>query len=178
MKLKRLMALGMAAVMTMSLTACGGDDKAADSSTATDSKPAADSSAAADNDTAADNADTTGETAADASGDTDAAGGLTYAGITLGEDYTDLVTTIKFIHHKTDREQDGSMAKYIEAFNKDYPNITVETEGITDYAETALLRLPTGEAWGDVMFIPAIDMVQLSDYFHSLRNSGGDVTVH
>ena len=27
MKLKRLMALGMAAVMTMSLTACGGSDK-------------------------------------------------------------------------------------------------------------------------------------------------------
>ena len=49
MKLKRLMALGMAAVMTMSLTACGGDDKAADSSTATDNKPAADTSASADN---------------------------------------------------------------------------------------------------------------------------------
>lgn len=164
MKLKRLMALGMAAVMTMSLTACGGDDKAAGSSTATDNKPAADTSASADNNAAADN---TGDTAADTSTaeDTDAAGGLTYAGITLGEDYTDLNTTIKFIHHKTDREQDGSMAKYIEAFNQDYPNITVETEGITDYAETALLRLPTGEAWGDVMFIPAIDMVQLSDYF-------------
>ncbi|MFG6344502.1 MAG: ABC transporter substrate-binding protein [Lachnospiraceae bacterium] len=164
MKLKRLMALGMAAVMTMSLTACGGDDKAADSSTATDNKPAADTSASADNSAAADNA---GDTAADTdtAGDADAAGGLTYAGITLGEDYTDLVTTIKFIHHKTDREQDGSMAKYIEAFNQDYPNITVETEGITDYAETALLRLPTGDAWGDVMFIPAIDMVQLADYF-------------
>ena len=164
MKLKRLMALGMAAVMTMSLTACGGDDNAADSSTATDNKPAADTSASADNSAAADNA---GDTAADTdtAGDADAAGGLTYAGITLGEDYTDLVTTIKFIHHKTDREQDGSMAKYIEAFNQDYPNITVETEGITDYAETALLRLPTGDAWGDVMFIPAIDMVQLADYF-------------
>lgn len=164
MKLKRLMALGMAAVMTMSLTACGGDDKAADSSTATDNKPAADTSASADNSAAADNA---GDTAADTdtAGDADAAGGLTYAGITLGEDYTDLVTTIKFIHHKTDHEQDGSMAKYIEAFNQDYPNITVETEGITDYAETALLRLPTGDAWGDVMFIPAIDMVQLADYF-------------
>ena len=57
------------------------------------------------------------------------------------------------------------MAKYIEAFNQEYPNITVETEGITDYAQTALLRLPTGEAWGDVMFIPSIDMVQLADYF-------------
>lgn len=103
MKLKRLMALGMAAVMTMSLTACGGDDKAAGSSTATDNKPAADTSASADNNAAADN---TGDTAADTSTaeDTDAAGGLTYAGITLGEDYTDLNTTIKFIHHKTDRE--------------------------------------------------------------------------
>ena len=45
-----------------------------------------------------------------------------------------------------------------------YPNITVEHEGITDYAETALLRLPTGD-WGDIMFIPAIDMADLENYF-------------
>lgn len=149
MKLKRLMALGMAAVMTMSLTACGGgaDDKTSDN-----------------NQTASNS--TSSSTAADNQAEVDSgAAGITYGSITLGEDYTDLTATIKFIHHKTDREQDGSMAKYIEAFKQDYPNITVETEGITDYAQTALLRLPTGEAWGDVMFIPSIDMVQLPDYF-------------
>ena len=56
------------------------------------------------------------------------------------------------------------MADLIAKFNEVYPNITVETEGITDYAEDALLRLSTGD-WGDVMFIPAIDQAELSTYF-------------
>ncbi len=161
MKLKRLMALGMAAIMTLSLTACGGkSDTPSNSSSATDNNASADKNTTADNNASADNS-----TPADNVGDTGTTSGLTYGSVTLGEDYTDLTASIKFIHHKTDREQDGSMAKYIEAFNQDYPNISVETEGITDYAQTALLRLPTGAAWGDVMFIPSIDMVQLPDYF-------------
>lgn len=162
MKLKRLMALGMAAVMTMSLAACGGNASESSSSD-NSSSGSASSDNSSSGSTASDNA-AADNTAGDSAG-SDAAGTVTYAGITLGEDYTDLTATIKFIHHKTDREQDGSMAGYIEAFNKDYPNITVETEGITDYAQTALLRLPTGEAWGDVMFIPSIDMVELPTYF-------------
>lgn len=152
MKLKRLMALGMAAVMTMSLTACGGSgDKPATGSTDTDNKTASNDNTAA------------GSDAADGGADA-AAGGLTYAGIKLGEDYTDIVTTIKWMHHKTDRVEDGTLQGYIDEFNKVYPNITVEQEGITDYAETALLRLPTGD-WGDIMFIPSIDMVDLETYF-------------
>ena len=150
MKLKRLMALGMAAVMTMSLTACGGSgDKPTGGSTETDNKTASNDSAPADS-TAA------GSDAADGSADA-AAGGLTYAGIKLGEDYTDITTTIKWMHHKTDRVEDGTLQGYIDEFNKVYPNITVEQEGITDYAETALLRLPTGD-WGDIMCIPTSDM--------------------
>ncbi len=152
MKLKRLMALGMAAVMTMSLTACGGsDDKPATGSTDTDNKTASNDNTAA------------GSDAADSGADA-AAGGLTYAGIKLGEDYTDITTTIKWMHHKTDRVEDGTLQGYIDEFNKVYPNISVEQEGITDYAETALLRLPTGD-WGDIMFIPSIDMVDLETYF-------------
>lgn len=148
MKFKKLMALGMAAVMTMSLTACGGSDNNTSS-----------------NNDAADTAAKTDTAATDTSADTDTAeSGLTYAGITLGEDYTDLTTSIKWIHHKTDREEDGTIQGYIDEFNKVYPNITVEHEGITDYAETALLRLPTGD-WGDIMFIPSIDMVDLESYF-------------
>lgn len=155
MKLKRLMALGMAAVMTMSLTACGGSGDSA----STNNDAAADTTAKTE--TAADTADTAETTAAAAETEE---GGLSYASIKLGEDYTDITTTIKFIHHKTDREEDGTIQAYIDEFNKVYPNITVEHEGITDYAETALLRLPTGD-WGDVMFIPSIDMVDLETYF-------------
>ena len=155
MKFKKLMALGMAAVMTMSLAACGSSDNNASSGNDAAADTAAKTDAAAD--TAA------GETEAETNQDA-AESSLTYAGITLGEDYTDLTTSIKWIHHKTDREEDGTIQGYIDEFNKMYPNITVEHEGITDYAETALLRLPTGD-WGDIMFIPAIDMADLENYF-------------
>lgn len=146
MKLKKILALTLAAAMTMSLAACGGKD--ADTTTPSDSSDTTQSSAAADTDT------------------TEAASGeaLTYASINLGESYTDITTTIKFIHHKTDREEDGTIPGLIEKFNEMYPNITVETEGITDYAEDSLLRLSAG-AWGDVMFIPAIDQAELPTYF-------------
>lgn len=157
MKLKKVLALTLAAAMTFSLAGCGGD-------TAADA-PAADTSA---DDTAAPAADDEADAPVvdDTADDTaaPAAGGLSYAAITLGEDYEDITTTIKFIHHKTDREDDGTMADLVSKFNQMYPNITVETEGITDYQEDALLRLSTGD-WGDVMFIPAVDAADLPSYF-------------
>ncbi len=168
MKFKKLMALGMATVMAMSLTACGGS-KEEPATNDTTNNEAADTTA---NDTAAKTDDAVAEdtaaedTAAEdtAAEDTAASGELTYASVNLGEDYTDITTTIKFIHHKTDRDADGTLANYVAEFNKVYPNITVEMEAITDYAETALLRLPTGD-WGDIMFIPAVDVADYPTYF-------------
>lgn len=159
MKLKKVLALTLAAAMTLSLAGCGSSDNSADSSAASTTDDAAaetteDTTAAEDTEAADDTAD---DTAA-------AADGLTYASITLGQDYTDLTTTIKFIHHKTDREEDGTMADLVAKFNEVYPNITVETEGITDYQEDSLLRLSNGD-WGDIMFIPAIDKSELPTYF-------------
>lgn len=159
MKLKKVLALTLAAAMTFSLVGCGGDDAAADA-------PAADTSADTETEEPAADTETEEPAADDTADDTaaPAAGGLSYAAITLGEDYEDITTTIKFIHHKTDREDDGTMADLVSKFNQMYPNITVETEGITDYQEDALLRLSTGD-WGDVMFIPAVDAADLPSYF-------------
>ncbi len=154
MKLRKVLALTLAAAMTLSLTACGGSDEGGAEAPATEA-PAADDGAAAET-PAADDGD---EAAAPA-----ASSGVTYASINLGEDYKDLTTTIKFIHHKTDREEDGTISDLIAKFNELYPNIMVETEGITDYQEDALLRLSAGD-WGDVMFIPAVDKAELSTYF-------------
>ena len=152
MKLRKVLALTLAAAMTLSLTACGGSDDGAAEAPATET-PAADDGA----ETPA--ADDGAEAEAPA-----AASGITYASVNLGTDYKDLTTTIKFIHHKTDREEDGTIADLIAKFNEVYPGITVETEGITDYAEDSLLRLSAGD-WGDVMFIPAIDAAELPTYF-------------
>ena len=161
---KKVLALILASAMTISMTACGGtgdapaDDAATDA--ATEDTASADTSAS---DTAA--ADTA---AADTASDESAApaGELSYTTLNL-DDYKDFTASIKYIHHKTDREEDGTMAAMIEKFNQEFPNITVTTEGVTDYAEDALLRLSSGD-WGDIMHIPAVDKSDLSTYFMPL----------
>ena len=146
MKLKKVLALCLVAAMTLSLSACGNTDDGAQ----------VDDTSSGNTDTSDADTDSTDASTPD--------GVPGYLDVTVGTDYTDLTATIKFIHCRTDREDDGTMADMIAEFNKVYPNITVETEGVTDYAEDALLRLTTGE-WGDIMLIPAIDTKDLSQYF-------------
>ena len=148
MKLKKLLALSMTAALGLSLVGCGDGGSTSDGG---DDSTTPETTGAEDDEVA-------GDEGGESSGD------LTYGSITLGEDYTDITTTIKWLHHKTDREEDGTIADLIARFNEVYPNITVETEGVTDYAEDSLLRLSTGD-WGDIMFIPAVDKQDLSDYF-------------
>ncbi|MBQ9119554.1 MAG: carbohydrate ABC transporter substrate-binding protein [Lachnospiraceae bacterium] len=153
MKLRKVLALGLAASLTFSMTGCGSKEE--------DSK---ESGSNTENNTGS-SATTGGETSGTSGNDADAAkGDLTYASVVLGESYTDLKTSIKWIHHKTDREEDGTIKAYIAEFNKLYPNITVTTEGITDYQEDSLLRLSNGD-WGDIMFIPSVEKAELSSYF-------------
>ena len=86
--------------------------------------------------------------------------------ITLGEDYTDLEATIKFLTHRTDIV-DTTFQDYIAEFNKLYPNITVEYEAVTDYAQDVQIRLTT-EDWGDVCGIPTtVQKNELADKFVS-----------
>ena len=154
MKFKKAGAVFMAAALGLSLVGCG--------SGSSDSSNGSDDSSSTDDVAAVSETDDTGD---DESSSTD--GELSYGSIVLGESYTDLNTTIKWLHHKTDRDGsggDGTIQNYIAEFNKVYPNIKVETEAITDYAEDSLLRLTTGD-WGDIMFIPAIDKAELSEFF-------------
>lgn len=149
MKLKKLLALSMASLMAFSVVGCGSS-----------------SSDKADN-TAAD----TEKTDDAASDDSASADGIKkYTDIELGKDYTDLTATIKVLNHRTDMADADYPGKnwdaYIEEFNKMYPNITVDIETITDYANETLLRLQD-ENWGDVMGIPAVDKGDLSTYFMS-----------
>lgn len=157
MKLKKVLAVTLAAAMTLSLAACGGGDAqeaapapAAESSS-NEAAPAADSGDAAQAETPA----------------AEAGGVPTYSQINLDTDYKDLTASIKWLHHKTDRAEDGTIDAMIADFNAEYPNITVDPEAITDYHEDSLLRLSTGD-WGDIMFIPAVDKSDLSTYFQPL----------
>ncbi len=90
-----------------------------------------------------------------------------YSQITIGEDYLDYTATIKWTTHRTDRGEDGTLDALVAAFNEMYPNITVEVDAISDFAEVALLRLSSGE-YADVIAIPAIDKAEYSAYFYPL----------
>ncbi len=132
MKWKKAMAASVAAMMTVSLAACGGSGSGSSkSSKQSDVK---------------------------------------YADIKLGKDYTDLKASIKLLTNRTDMLDSDYSGKgwdeYVKEFNKDYPDIKVKVEGITDYAEDSLLRLQGGD-WGDIMMIPEVDKSDLSSYFLS-----------
>ncbi len=85
--------------------------------------------------------------------------------IKLGEDYTDLTATVKWLNHRTDLVNNGAWANYIAEFNKVYPNITVEVEGITDYAQDTLTRLTGSDDWGTMLGIPQVEASEFATYF-------------
>ncbi|MCR5255367.1 MAG: extracellular solute-binding protein [Acetatifactor sp.] len=96
--------------------------------------------------------------------------GLSYAGITLGEDYTDLEVTISLLNNRTDLDNETyggtTWREYLAAFNEEYPGIKVELTTDTNYAETAMTHLQSGD-YETVMMIPAVDKADLSTYFMS-----------
>lgn len=85
------------------------------------------------------------------------------------DDYKDLKADIKILTDRTDIV-DTTYKEYAEEFNKEFPNITVTYEGVTDYADAVTLRLTNGD-WGDICFIPdSVDKTELSTYFAPLGN--------
>lgn len=156
MKSKKIISIFLVLTLIFALTACGSKSKDGEKDAGSSSGTSGDSNGG----------DSKGEDSdsgnADNSGDTTLP---TYDSIKLGEDYKDITATIKFLTHRTDIV-DTVLKGYVEEFNKVYPNITVEYEGITDYAETSLLRLSSKD-WGDILMIPAVDKKDLSTYFVS-----------
>lgn len=152
MKRKRFLAIACCAAMAVSMTACGGSEieSTGDASTS-------------GNEGAGESTGTNTGSAEQASSDF-----INYADLKIGEDLTDLTASIHLFNHRTDMNGDDYTGKtwkdYLEEFHKDYPNIQVEVETDTDYAESALLRLQSGD-WGDIMMIPAVDAADLDTYF-------------
>ena len=90
----------------------------------------------------------------------------TFDQIVLGEN-TDLAADIHFVYHRTDLAgDDGKLAGYVKQFQEIYPNINIEYELITDFAENALLRIGNND-W-TIMGIPTVDKDELSSYFMPL----------
>lgn len=155
MKLKKVLAVSLAVSMMASMAACGSSSDTSGTNSS--------------NDSAKDSASGT-ESAAGSAAGSSADGVISYADLKLGEDCTDLTAEISVANHRTDLQQDDYTGKkwddYIADFNAMYPNIKVNVETVTDYAETSLLRLQSGDYWGDIMMIPAVDNGELSTYFY------------
>ena len=101
------------------------------------------------------------------SGGKDGSGVPSYASLKVGEDYTDITAELRVITHRTDII-DTTFAKYVEEFNKLYPNITIKYEGITNYADDMTTRISSNN-WGDICMIPTtIQLPDLNLYFHPL----------
>jgi len=92
-----------------------------------------------------------------------------FLSIKVGEEYTDLTASIKYYTHRTDltpvQNSTVFQDKYIAEFNKLYPNIKVEVEATTDYAQDALVRLTGSDDWGDIMNIPQVENSEFSTFF-------------
>ena len=80
--------------------------------------------------------------------------------IVIGEN-TDLTAKIHFAYHRTDIPD--KLNGYVEEFRKIYPNVEIEYELITDYAENALMRV--GNTDWTIMGIPTVQKDELSKYF-------------
>ena len=95
----------------------------------------------------------------------------TFDQIVLGEN-ADLTAKIHFAYHRTDIPD--KLNGYVAEFQKIYPNVEIEYELITDYAENALLRV--GNTDWTIMGIPTVQKDELSKYFvplGSLETLGG-----
>lgn len=160
----RLLALGLAGIMALSLSACGGGSTG---STAGNSGGNA-TTGAADSTTAPEGTKgTEGNSAATEAGTSAENGSLPkITDISLGEDYTDLTAKIKVLTHKTD-VVDTKFAEYVKEFQQMYPNIEITYEGITNYADDMTMRLTTSD-WGDICMIPTtVDKNELPNQFIS-----------
>ena len=112
-----------------------------------------DDGAASDDTTASAAGDTTSAAADDGAGDTGSASGLS--------------GTIKVLHHRTDRDQDGTMTKLTEGFNAIYPDVKVEYQSFTNYADD-IATMMQSDSYGDVVMTPqALKQSDLPNFFAS-----------
>ena len=76
--------------------------------------------------------------------------------------------TLTILNHRTDLDQDGTLAKYSAAFEALHPGVTVNWETITDYAGEVATRLNTTD-YGDVLNIPpSVPANKFPDFFSPL----------
>lgn len=93
----------------------------------------------------------------------------------IGNSSGEITGSLTIITQRTDLLLESapiSMYDYAEEFNKIYPDVTIEFEGITDYEGQIRIRMNTDE-YGDVLMIPRENFTkdQLPNFFEPLGNA-------
>ncbi|MGW4897404.1 ABC transporter substrate-binding protein [Kitasatospora sp. NPDC004240] len=95
-------------------------------------------------------------------------GGSSSSAATEAADPSKVSGSITVLTNRTDQVNEGELQKYAAEFNKIYPNVKVEFEGITDYEGEVKIRMNT-ENYGDVLLIPnALPLGQYANFFAPL----------
>ena len=127
MKLKKFWAIGLSAAMALSMAACG--SSTADTATTSSGAETSSASEKSSVSTASTSSKTSGKSTSSASASGSA---IAYKDITLGTTGTDITADLKMLTNRTDMLKDDytgtSWAKYLEEFNKVYPNIKINIE--------------------------------------------------
>lgn len=90
-----------------------------------------------------------------------------YSALQVGEDYSDLKAELRILTNRTDLVN-TDFARYVQEFQKLYPNVSISYEGMADYASGITARL-SDSGWGEVCMVPTGILVSdLGDYFHPL----------
>lgn len=102
-------------------------------------------------------------------------GNVNYTDLVVGEDYLDLKAKINIFTNRTDLIQGDRSGNgfqvYIDKFNQLYPNIEISYEGLTNYDEDMIIRLPSG-GWGDICCIPAnVSQNMYPEYFEPIAKT-------
>ena len=103
--------------------------------------------------------DTAATTAADNGGDATDAAAAGESGALSG--------TIKVLHHRTDRQNDGTMDELTKGFNALYPDVKVEYQAFTNYADD-IATMMQSDNYGDVVMTPqALKQADFPNFFAS-----------
>ena len=79
----------------------------------------------------------------------------------------DLEGTVVFLSNRTDLE-DTKFKDYADKFNEKYPNVTIETETMTDYEGDVAIRMQSTD-YGDVLMIPnSVPSTDFEGFFEPL----------
>ena len=85
------------------------------------------------------------------------------------EETDDISGDITFLTHRTDLDTNGRYDELIAQFQETYPDVNVEVQAITDYADELAVRTQT-EEYGDVLMIP--DAIPAEEFHNYLEPFG------